>query len=83
MRGELSVAFADAGETGVEGSAAAGLALGAGALICASEKVNALSSAAVAQLNRFKELAIIRWDDDSAVSKAESRPPLLPSFLTG
>jgi hypothetical protein len=60
----LSVAFADAGETGVEGRVAAGLALGAGALVCASEKVNALSNAAVTQLNRFKELAIIGWDAD-------------------
>ena len=57
--GEFSVAFAEDAETGAEGSAAAGLATGAGELGCAPDKDNVLSNAAVAKLNRFKELAII------------------------
>jgi hypothetical protein len=63
--GEVSAALAEPEETGADGSGAAGLA--DGAAVCASEKVNALSNAAAAQLNRFKELAIIMMGDaDSA-----------------
>jgi hypothetical protein len=57
--GELSVAFVEDDETGADGSAAAGLAAGAGELVCAPDKDNMLSNAAPAKLNRFKELAII------------------------
>jgi hypothetical protein len=49
----------EAVEAGVDGSAAAGLVAGAGEPGCAAVKDNVLSNVAAAQLNRFRELAII------------------------
>ena len=52
-------ALPEAVEAGADGSAAAGLVAGAGEPGWASVKDNVLSNAAAAQLNRFRELAII------------------------